>query len=196
MILGLHGRSGAGKNACAERLKLLYPDVVEISIAAKVKETLAALLGVNVGDLELWKNQPDRCVALGGLYDGLGFVPDTAWTIREVLQRLGTEAGREIFGEDFWVDQALPDGAFFTEQGDKLYVVTDVRFPNEARRVKDLGGHTVCVVGPDENTGEHPSEIPLSCDYVLNNLSRDDGFVALDRRLALLLESLSLPVAV
>jgi hypothetical protein len=43
--------------------------------------------------------------------------------------------GREMFGQDFWVQQAInriPDGS--------KVVFADVRFPNEANAVRDLNG--------------------------------------------------------
>ena len=58
-------------------------------------------------------------------------------SIREYLQRYGTESHRDVFGTDFWVDMALP---LDTDHSDRLLVVTDVRFPNEVIRVLDLGG--------------------------------------------------------
>jgi hypothetical protein len=53
---------------------------------------------------------------------------------RTLLQRLGV-AARTVFGENFWVDQALSG----LSEGDKI-VITDVRFPNEADAIKALGG--------------------------------------------------------
>lgn len=192
MVIGLHGRIGAGKNAAAKRLALLYPDVVEVSFAAKLKLSAAALLGCTVDDLERWKNNRD---ALVEVHDGTRL--GGRQTVRSFLQRYGTESHRDIFGEDFWLDAALPLEAQLAPGGydNALYVVTDVRFPNEAQRVKDLGGYTVKVIGPDEFTSGHVSELPLECDYGLNNAVRDDGFAALDRNLRQLLDSVSLPVA-
>ena len=196
MLIGLNGRIGAGKNTVAQRLAMLHGNVIEVSFAAKLKESVCALLGCTLHDLEVWKNKPERCVAVGTLVDGLGFVPhkDTVMTVRELLQRYGTEAHRDVFGEDFWLDAALPLHDWFYRD-DILYVVTDMRFPNEAARVQGLGGVTVQVIGPDEHSGDHRSEIPLVCDYGLNNARRDDGFAALDRNLRQLLGAISVPLA-
>jgi len=189
VILGLHGRIGAGKNACAARLLELGHDVVEVSFARKLKESAAALLDCTVEDLERWKNEPHRVVAVSLLVDGLGPIPGPTQTVRSFLQRYGTEAHRDIFGPDFWLDAALPLDRDYTE---KLYVVTDVRFPNEAERVRALGGVMVEVVGPAGDTGSHVSEQPLRCDYGVANWVRDDGFASLDRGLEFLLEAVTL----
>jgi len=193
VILGLHGRIGAGKNACAARLLELGHDVVEVSFARKLKESAAALLDCTVEDLERWKNEPHRVVTVALLVDGLGPIPGPTQTVRSFLQRYGTEAHRDVFGPDFWLDAALPLDRDYTE---KLYVVTDVRFPNEADRVRVLGGIMVEVVGPPTDTGSHVSERPLPCDYAILNTIRDDGFASLDHNLRLLLEALTLDRAV
>lgn len=207
MVIGLHGKMGAGKNECARRLALLTEQpVVEVSFAAKIKESAAALLGVTVDVLERWKNDPSRMVCAGGLYDGLGFMPTHPLTVREFLQRYGTEAHRDVFGDGFWLDAALPikgvptgevgaTGAAILELGgydDALYVVTDVRFQNEADRVRHVGGFVVAVMGPDADTGTHSSEQPLACDYAILNAARDDGFASLDERLGRLLDYVGL----
>ena len=61
--------------------------------------------------------------------------------IRELLQRMGTEVGRELYGENFWVDRVM---AQVKSTGD--YVITDVRFPNEERAVHEAGGRVLRIV--------------------------------------------------
>lgn len=58
--------------------------------------------------------------------------------IRTLLQRMGTEVGRELYGESFWVDRVL---AQMTP--DQNYVITDVRFPNEVAAVRSVGGKVI-----------------------------------------------------
>ena len=53
--------------------------------------------------------------------------------VRRILQDVGV-AARNLFGEDFWVNQALK-----SYDGSKV-VITDVRFINEADAIKSLGG--------------------------------------------------------
>lgn len=99
---------------------------------------------------------------------------------RELLQRMGTEVGRELYGESFWVDrvlsQILVDGhvaknacgeVVFTQvPGD--FVITDVRFPNEADAVQSVGGKIYKVVRP--GTGAVNSHIS---DTGIDNLPTD-----------------------
>lgn len=63
--------------------------------------------------------------------------------VREALQRIGTEEGRAL-REDIWVDQTrtwlrvLHDNFGLTK-----FVITDIRFPNECRMIRELGGKLV-----------------------------------------------------
>lgn len=66
---------------------------------------------------------------------------------RELLQRMGTEVGRELFGENFWVDLTLRGLT-----ADSNVVFTDVRFVSEASAIKELGGKIVRV----RRTGHGP----------------------------------------
>lgn len=202
MIIGLTGKKGAGKNAVARLLAGYAPlPVVEVSFARKLKESAAAMLGCTVDDLERWKNDPNAVVIVGQAIEDGWVVGGVTQPVRSFLQRCGTEGHRDIFGEDFWLDAALPlkDVYDFTPAGmaeascritnpaysDALYVVTDVRFPNEAQRVKDLGGIIVRVIGPQEieNADDtHPSEASLDYmwfDAMIVNARRDDYFRAL-----------------
>lgn len=178
MIIGLHGRMRAGKNEAARRIAAFSPlPVVEVSFAAKLKQSAAALLGVDVADLEWLKNDPTAEVLL------TWHERELPQTVRSFLQRYGTEAHRDVFGEDFWLDAALPVGR---DHSDALYVVTDVRFPNEIARVRELSGVVALIVGPNEDAGNAHSSEELhhdDVDLLIDNAVRDDGFANLDRQL-------------
>jgi len=87
---------------------------------------------------------------------------------RRLLQIYGTEIGREMFGENFWVDQA-----FKGLEELRQIVFTDTRFPNEAQRVKDSGGTVWRITRPGvEAANDHASEHALddwNFDYHINN---------------------------
>lgn len=101
---------------------------------------------------------------------------------REFWQFTGTEAHRaedlgSSFGTDFWVDNLLP--TIYWEQnfdGADIGVVTDVRFPNEAQRIIDLGGE-VWYVDADERLAEprsnHPSEAILPASLVTHTVDNN-----------------------
>jgi hypothetical protein len=75
--------------------------------------------------------------------------------VRGLLQRFGTEVGREMFDENFWVDYALHS----IVDGTKV-VIADVRYPNEADAIRKLGGKVFRVerdgvVAANEHMSEH-----------------------------------------
>lgn len=122
----------------------------------------------------------------GGELDILGSLFGTI-TGREYLQNIGNEA-RVVFEPNFWINQVLPepshhpasdlrryenDRSLRERYPDALYVcITDLRYPNEAERVKALGGHVWEVVRPGVESDGHASEIPLPrnlVDLTINN---------------------------
>ena len=174
MIIGLHGRAQAGKDTVYERALAIWgAGIVERrSFADKLYESAAAALGVRPADLRDWKTNPAANVYVGGLH--------TVWnseTVREYLQRYGTEAHRDIFGEDFWVQQLD-----LTGHSNRLVFVTDVRFDNEAAAIRRAGGKIIEVIGDKAGAYQHRSEAGLTDppDYVIYNTVRDDGYRALD----------------
>lgn len=196
MLIGLHGRKQAGKDTTCARIAHVMAgvlDVERVSFADRLYRSAAAALGVTVEQLQEWKTDPDVTIAVVG-YGYVGVTrPQRSLaelSAREYLQRYGTEAHRDVFGPDFWVEQVPLD------HDRRIVVVTDVRFENEARAVRRAGGFVVHVVGPRsvENAGDgHASEKPLPPELVddtLPNAVRDDGFRCLDTQVAQLLRRL------
>lgn len=204
MLIGFHGRPGSGKDAAAARLRTILFENREfdimigtqwkrIAFADKLKESAAALFGVRPEVLDAIKNSNTAEVILDtGVAQPESDIPELqtdvspffVLNIREFLQRYGTEAHRNIFGPDFWVDAALPPNY---NHKFEVVVVTDVRFPNELNRIHDLGGFTVRILGDDDQDFDHPSEQHLNCEYTLDNSVRNDNFHSLDNQLRNLL---------
>lgn len=179
MLIGLHGKKQAGKDTVYARAAHLMDGVLpvdRVSFADLLYRSAAASLGVSVPDLGRWKTDPRVKVYVG---DEHGAFVTHQQTIREYLQRYGTEAHREVFGTDFWVnavDLSNHDG--------RIVMVTDVRFENEAQAVRRAGGYVFRVLGPDVgDEDDHASERPLApwfLDGNIVNRTRDDAFVSLD----------------
>jgi hypothetical protein len=180
MIIGLSGYARSGKDEAAKVLVEEY-GFQRVAFADKLRACLAMLnpivsykqmIGSPVGDpLDVESYYvPVRLVEVLASYgwDGYKTSPFSA-EIRELLQRMGTEAGREVLGENVWVDAALN-----TAKGSNL-VITDCRFPNEARAIKDRGGEMWRVeregVGPANN---HPSETSLD-EWLFDDIIKNDG---------------------
>lgn len=164
MIIGLSGKSGAGKTTLAQMIEREF-GYTRVSFADGVKEEVKAFLlasNLDVEDKNLWGTQADRNMVIPG-YNGK--------TYRELLQWWGTDYRRRFYGEDYWTQQLMKK----MSDGGK-YVIDDMRFPNEADACKQLGGFVVRIHRPDlvEPPGiTHVSETALDDylfdRYVLNN---------------------------
>lgn len=208
MIIGFTGKLGSGKDAAGERLAhIVGLDTQRISFAASLKESSAALLDIDPRDWEAYKNDPEVKIMLsvgyvdeeyaapnGDIHELLAPNVIREFTAREFLQRYGTEAHRDIFGGDFWVEQAL---ASYRVTNDELVYVTDCRFQNEAAAVRGLGGILVRVLGVDEAEVTHRSEIGLPDELItfeIDNSIRDDNFANLDAQLTSIAFALGIPL--
>lgn len=141
MILGLTGLAGCGKDTAANHL-VAHRGYERRAFADPMRTALYAL-----DPLVRVHGSQHR---LSALVDTLGWdqakrgVPE----VRRLLQRFGTEVGRTMWGDDFWITQALHGVA----PGDRI-VVTDVRFPNEGDAVRALGGRVVRIDRPGAGLG-------------------------------------------
>jgi len=128
---------------------------------------------------------------------------DVMLTPRLILQLLGTQCGRQIIHPDIWINALFAnynaDGFNYADcvgkeiKGSWTYpnwIITDMRFPNEMKAVKDKGGITIRVNRiniktikdkdstikyipiPNIDYKEHESETALdgsTFDYEINN---------------------------
>lgn len=109
-------------------------------------------------------------------------------TVRQILQEVGTEAMRDNVHPNAWVNALMADykpfyqhetlarcGGFKLISNDILpnWIITDVRFPNEAKAIKDRDGILIRVEREGFNAGTHPSETALDnykhFDHIINN---------------------------
>jgi hypothetical protein len=89
---------------------------------------------------------------------------------RRLLQVLGTEVGRDMFGMDFWVEQA-----FKNVYSNSNIVFTDVRFPNEYSKIKYHLGKVFRVTKPGvEAVNAHKSETELD-NFDFDGIIVNDG---------------------
>lgn len=163
MLIGLTGYAGAGKDTVAEYLEREH-GFARRAFADKLKELALAIDPVIFGPLRL----SDAIEARGSFEAAKREVP----AVRRFLQVLATEGCRAVFGDDFWVDQVLdPPGCGPVPLALKgSMVISDVRFPNEAARIRQLGGIVVLVTRPGHGAvNDHVSERGLVADAVLAN---------------------------
>lgn len=155
MIIGLSGYARSGKDESANAL--LGLGFKRVAFADKLRDFLLALNPI-VGtdeDNDYWTVSD---VIAGYGWDGYKASPYGP-EMRQLLQRLGTECGREMLYDTVWVDAALDD---YRTGKVKHQVVPDVRFPNEAEAIKELGGYVLRIERPGiDPANAHVSETAL-----------------------------------
>ena len=127
MIIGLTGYAQSGKDTVAKVLVENY-GFTRVAFADKIREYLYEMnpmFDSIAGEPVFVRDRVDR--------DGWEKAKQSP-QIRRLLQNSGV-AARKIFGENFWVNQALgPIGIGYPN-----VVITDVRFTNEADTLKANG---------------------------------------------------------
>lgn len=163
LLLGMSGYAGSGKDSVAGYLVANH-DFHRIAFGDSMKQCLYALNPIVAGGPEdtVWRIKD--LVDLDG-WDVAKQIPE----VRSLLQRFGTEAGRDILGKNVWVNAAM------ALVGDHERVVfSDCRFLNEANAVRDAGGLVVRIaragVGP---ANSHESETGLD-DYSFDRILLND----------------------
>jgi|SRR5215831_1535849 len=152
MILGLCGLKQSGKDTIAAYLVKNH-GFERKAFADPLKRSVAALFGLRFQDIDKLKMDEDVQVMVTKYGE-----PRISMSMRVLLQRYGTEAHRDVFGNCFWVDLTLPVQGFYPG---RAIVVTDVRFREEAERVKFLGGRIIYVQRDEAalvNKDQHRSE--------------------------------------
>ena len=177
MLIGLSGPARCGKDSIANVL-ITHHGYRRVAFADKLREGLYALNPwVSPKYVVDPKKPREREFEIKDAFEAF---PVGRWELREVvdrvgwemakelpevrglLQRLGTEVGRMLWGEDAWIVAAFPQGVDWREN----VVVTDVRFDNEAQFVRGSGGVIVHVsrpgVGP---VNGHVSDAGIRREY-------------------------------
>ena len=173
MIIGLTGFMRSGKSTVCDILREKHGFHI-VGFADTLKEMALAInpdiLSTGNGDVPL----ADLVGWAGweGAKDHEAFGP----AVRRFLQRLGTDGVRKHLGADAWVD-AWRDKVNALE--DKLGVqdldvaVPDVRFPNEARMVRDCAGEVWRIerpgFGPTTGHVSETGQIDVKADRVIAN---------------------------
>lgn len=129
-IFGFIGNMGSGKNYVAEKLFLpnlsLKPSLV-IAFADHFKLTAVCFQKLDYNKVFGEKDE----------------------TTRKRLQELGTEFGRDKYGDNIWCDVLYNTMRMYSERGIARFIITDVRFENEVKFIKELGGVIIKIEAPD-----------------------------------------------
>ena len=122
--------------------------------------------------------------------------------VRDLLQFVGTELGRVVYGEDIWLYQMEAwTKILYNYWGINKFVIADVRFFNERDFIQGMGGKVIFISAPgrEKNSGltegqrSHPSEWEMHemvsrekrmFDAIIHNDEDDDPKTELTRLLS------------
>lgn len=171
--IAIVGHARAGKDTVAEHLVCRY-GYLRVALADPLKQALRVLnplVPTATGARRL-----DDLVETEGWEGAKHASPD----IRRLMQTLGTDIVRELFGDDSWVRLAVRTVDAALAEGRRV-VITDVRYPNEARAFRERGLRLIRIQRPGFDQGlEHSSEMfyrDIDCYADLANNSTVDALL-------------------
>ena len=159
-LVGLHGAAESGKDTVADYLGKMY-EYQKFSFASHLKDIAALAFDLDRSrmDDQDYKQSYDERYKL---------------TVREILQKLGTESFRYVFDEDFWLNAVgLKIDKAIRPLEVNRFVISDVRFSNEALWIQSQGGVVVDINRvQDTKVPQHASESgidPQLINFTLDN---------------------------
>jgi len=134
VLIGICGLIGSGKDTVAQNL-IDNHNFVKISFADKLKDAVASMFS---WDRDLLDGKTDKSRAWREQVDQY-WTQETGREItpRLVLQEFGTECMREGFYDGIWVSLTKKH---IIDNPNTHFVIPDVRFPNEAKMLYEVGG--------------------------------------------------------
>lgn len=149
LVIGICGKKQSGKTTAAQIIQSHFGKTEIVSFADPLKAECAKALGLTDSEHSKLCLEKER--------------------IRPLWQWWGTEYRREHFGKSYWINQMHRR---FQESQANIFVIPDVRFPNEAFFIKSLEGHVIRIHRPDCNGDAHASESGMDHfgeDFVVGN---------------------------
>lgn len=168
ILIGLSGKMGVGKDYIAHNVLMPYLEkknikTLMIAFADQIKVNTSVKHNINLFDMYDTKNE----------------------NIRRLLQKEGTENGRDKYGDNIWINYVDKWTDIYSKRGIQAFIIMDVRFKNEAEYIKSKNGLLIRIEAPLRNkeriTNEknsleiqkHISEIDLD-DYKFDNIINND----------------------
>lgn len=173
LLIACSGYAQAGKDTVGNYLVKEY-GYTRMAFADKLREGLL-LLNPTV-------QMQEEYYPLQTLVTNLGWeiAKTTVPEVRSLLQRFGTDVGRALVGPDIWIKLLFRDW-----DEEMPIVITDCRFPNEAKGTLLRGGRVIRINREGYRPiNAHPSEQALDAydfdAYLNNDGSFSDLFVQVD----------------
>jgi hypothetical protein len=170
MIIGINGKIGSGKDTIGDIIQKICitndgPEFEVKKFAGKLKQIASLLTGIPVEKFEdqefkktllspEWGTVRPNVLNTIPVFENVQF--NEMMSVRELLQKLGTEAMRDGLHENVWVNALFADYVPVVKEWDEFgndilveypsWCITDMRFPNELEAVKEREGITIRVV--------------------------------------------------
>jgi len=180
MLIGVCGKAGSGKDTIGDYLVKLY-GFKKIALADPIKRLVKDVFVLD--DYTVY----DRIAREEPLEQWEG------WTVRKLLQFIGTELFRDNIDKEIWVKSL-----WLKVQSDpnNNYLISDLRFPNEQKYLKERAGKNFSLIkvkraGCEGVVGlsNHASEAyDLEGDYEITN---DGSFEELYDKIDKIMKELS-----
>lgn len=141
MIIGVVGFLGSGKGTVGDIISEKYA-FKKMAFADSLKDAVSAIFGwpryLLEGDIKESREFRDKEDRYWSTRMGRTITP------RIVLQQVGSECMRDVFGKDIWITSLL--AKVMDIPNTTPIVITDCRFPNEVAAIQKIGGKVVRVV--------------------------------------------------
>ena len=163
-IYAFAGPEGGGKSTAAKMVVDAHMpgDATVIGFAEPIKHMM---LSLGVPYKNLYGTQAEKEEPLDIL---------CGKSARYAMQKLGTEWGRQMIGDDIWVNAWK---ARVKKAAEHTVVADDLRFPNEVEAVKSFGGTTMVLTRDerdwDPDDKHHPSQQFYKLDFDYAVLAKD-----------------------
>lgn len=159
-IIGIAGAINSGKNTAADYLEREF-GFKQLGFADPLKRFLVDEVHIPFEYVYTRKKEE--------------VIPGYKSSARTLLQKLGTEWGRELIHEQIWAEVLIKKSKEYS-----LVVVEGLRFDNEAKIILDNGGQVWQIIGRESPKQEtHVSEKGVSenlVDITINNNSSLEDF--------------------
>lgn len=176
MIIGISGKKQSGKSEAAKAICLLG-GVAQINFSNSIKNICEDFFGVPrfilYGSNEE-KEKPLQ-IEMGKIINHKSQITEQGWTGRSLMQEVG-EVLRRIHPDAIVHAWKRALSLYSETYGDECVVTADVRFLNEIKAIKELGGVVIRLTrAPYAEIDKHPSETaldgmdPATFDAVVDN---------------------------
>ena len=176
-LIGFGGYASSGKDAAVD--VLVEQGFKRTYMSKPLEQALLALNPQIVFEGNLYADPILYPILYADLHAEVGYEASKRHPeVRRLLQRLGTEVGRKLFGESIWVDKMCTEVCEVLDAGGKI-AVTGIRFPDEANAIRELGGRLIWVSRPGCGpVNGHSSDNALGPDdfdeVIVNDGTLDD----------------------